>query len=124
MRHWLTGLDGSAMGPRAAPFSTAVLFRSVGGHSVKKSWCTISSEKFSRLAMSPHLVLPLNGFYMLVFRGLEHYPPDRKENVVAVGTFDGLHRGHQEVLHTTVTRAHQLGLTSLALTFDRHPLEV
>ena len=61
---------------------------------------------------------------MLVFRGLEHYPPDRKENVVALGTFDGLHRGHQEVLHTTVTRAHQLALTSLALTFDRHPLEV
>ena len=61
---------------------------------------------------------------MLVLRGLDHYPPDRKESVVALGSFDGVHRGHQEVLRATVTRARQLGLASLAVTFDPHPLVV
>ena len=61
---------------------------------------------------------------MLVLRGLEHFPADLGESVVALGTFDGVHRGHQEVLQQTVARARALGLTSLAVTFDPHPLQV
>ena len=46
--------------------------------------------------------------------------------VVTVGTFDGLHRGHQTVLAEVVRRAQApgKGLTSLLVTFDPHPLEV
>jgi riboflavin kinase/FMN adenylyltransferase len=46
--------------------------------------------------------------------------------VVTVGTFDGLHRGHQMVLAEVVRRAQApgKGLTSLLVTFDPHPLEV
>ncbi len=44
--------------------------------------------------------------------------------VVTVGTFDGLHRGHQRVLAEVVGRAQGRGLTSLLVTFDPHPLEV
>jgi riboflavin kinase/FMN adenylyltransferase len=48
--------------------------------------------------------------------------------VVTVGTFDGLHRGHQAVLAEVVRRAQAPGkggsLTSLLVTFDPHPLEV
>ena len=46
--------------------------------------------------------------------------------VVTVGTFDGLHRGHQTVLAEVVRRARApgKGLTSLLVTFDPHPLEV
>ena len=45
-------------------------------------------------------------------------------SVVTVGTFDGLHRGHQRVLAEVVGRARAGGLTSVLVTFDPHPLEV
>jgi riboflavin kinase/FMN adenylyltransferase len=44
--------------------------------------------------------------------------------VVTVGTFDGLHRGHQRILAEVVKRAGASGLSSLLVTFDPHPLEV
>ncbi len=43
---------------------------------------------------------------------------------MTVGTFDGVHRGHQAVLAEIVRRARARRLTSLAVTFDPHPLEV
>jgi riboflavin kinase/FMN adenylyltransferase len=44
--------------------------------------------------------------------------------VATVGTFDGIHRGHQAVLADVVRRARSRGLVSLLVTFDPHPLEV
>lgn len=44
--------------------------------------------------------------------------------VVTVGTFDGVHRGHQEVLTRLVVRGDELGLDPLLVSFDPHPLEV
>ena len=44
--------------------------------------------------------------------------------VATVGTFDGVHRGHQAVLVEIVRRARARGLASLVVTFDPHPLEV
>src|SRR5256885_13238316 len=44
--------------------------------------------------------------------------------VATVGTFDGVHRGHQAVLAEIVRRARAQGLASLVVTFDPHPLEV
>lgn len=43
---------------------------------------------------------------------------------MTVGFFDGVHRGHQQVLARTVTRAKERGCRSVAFTFDRHPREV
>jgi riboflavin kinase / FMN adenylyltransferase len=42
---------------------------------------------------------------------------DRKPRAVALGTFDGVHRGHRRVLET----ARETGLTSTVVTFDPHP---
>lgn len=46
------------------------------------------------------------------------------DTVVTVGTFDGVHRGHQDVLERLVRRANALGTRSILVTFDPHPLEV
>ena len=43
---------------------------------------------------------------------------------LAVGFFDGVHRGHQRVLRAAVARARALGGEAWALTFEPHPLAV
>lgn len=44
--------------------------------------------------------------------------------VAALGTFDGVHLGHQEVLRRTVDEAQKRGVDSAVITFDRHPAQV
>lgn len=51
-------------------------------------------------------------------------PADVTGTVVTVGTFDGVHLGHLDVLGRIRGRAAQLGLRSLLVTFDPHPLEI
>lgn len=45
-------------------------------------------------------------------------------NIVTTGTFDGIHRGHVELLQTLVSEARSHGGEPVAVTFDRHPLAV
>lgn len=45
-------------------------------------------------------------------------------STVTVGSFDGVHRGHQAVLEEIARRAHAAGRTSTLVTFTPHPLEV
>jgi len=40
---------------------------------------------------------------------------------VAIGNFDGVHLGHQEILSAVVAEARALGVRSVAVTFDPHP---
>ena len=47
-----------------------------------------------------------------------------ENRVVALGTFDGVHRGHRELLETGLKYAREHGMLLRACTFDRHPLEV
>ena len=44
--------------------------------------------------------------------------------VVALGTFDGVHLGHRELLETGLRYAREHRVPLRACTFDRHPLEV
>lgn len=45
-------------------------------------------------------------------------------SVVAIGVFDGVHRGHRSIISHAVKRARQQGVRSVVATFDRHPMEV
>jgi riboflavin kinase/FMN adenylyltransferase len=51
-------------------------------------------------------------------------PPTVKGTVVTVGTFDGVHRGHLDVIRRLVNRAVEVGMPSLLVSFDPHPLEI
>lgn len=51
-------------------------------------------------------------------------PPDISGTIATVGTFDGVHRGHRDVLARLVERAQATGLRSILITFDPHPLEI
>jgi len=51
-------------------------------------------------------------------------PPGVRRTIVTVGTFDGLHRGHWDVVQQLVARGHERGLPSVLVTFEPHPLEV
>lgn len=44
--------------------------------------------------------------------------------MVTLGNFDGVHRGHQALLGTLARAGVELGLRSVALTFDPHPVAV
>src|SRR4051812_35785832 len=44
--------------------------------------------------------------------------------VLAIGNFDGVHRGHRAVIAEALGRAHILGRPAAALTFEPHPAAV
>jgi riboflavin kinase / FMN adenylyltransferase len=51
-------------------------------------------------------------------------PRDGRGAVVTIGTFDGVHRGHLEVLAEIVERARRTGRRSILVTFHPHPLRI
>src|SRR5271168_3837878 len=61
---------------------------------------------------------------MEIFRQLADIPQDFGPSVATIGNFDGVHRGHRWVIAEVVTRAHALGVKSVAITFDPHPARV
>ncbi|WP_020387310.1 bifunctional riboflavin kinase/FAD synthetase [Kribbella catacumbae] len=62
---------------------------------------------------------------MHVWHGLGEVDPEFGPSVVTIGNFDGVHRGHQEVLAHAKARAAELGgLPVVAMTFDPHPIAV
>ena len=58
------------------------------------------------------------------WRGVEGAPPGWGRCVVTIGVFDGVHRGHQQIIGRAVEKARAAGLPSVVLTFDPHPSEV
>ncbi|MFN7092443.1 MAG: bifunctional riboflavin kinase/FAD synthetase [Allorhizobium sp.] len=54
----------------------------------------------------------------------EPLPSALRGGVVAIGNFDGVHRGHQAVLSRALERAEALGVPALVLTFEPHPRTV
>ena len=44
--------------------------------------------------------------------------------VITIGNFDGVHIGHQSLFHQVIQKAESIGGTSVAITFEPHPLRV
>lgn len=44
-----------------------------------------------------------------------------RQRIIALGFFDGVHRGHQAILHTAARLAQEREMEAAAVTFERHP---
>ena len=60
---------------------------------------------------------------MKIFHGTENANIARP-TVLTLGVFDGLHLGHQRIMHRVVERAKAVGAAATAITFDPHPRSV
>jgi riboflavin kinase/FMN adenylyltransferase len=56
-----------------------------------------------------------------VFQSLAEVPAGFGPSVAVIGNFDGVHRGHAQVLGAVTAEARSKGLRSIAITFDPHP---
>ena len=61
---------------------------------------------------------------MKVAYGLSGLPAGVKPSVCTIGVFDGVHKGHQQLIGRVVDEAKDRGATPVVVTFDRHPLEL
>lgn len=50
--------------------------------------------------------------------------PDWDAAAIAIGNFDGVHRGHRALLARAIARSKECGGPSIAVTFDPHPTSV
>jgi len=60
---------------------------------------------------------------MRIIKDLTEIQRDEK-SVITLGTFDGLHLGHQQIVDTVIQKAQQSGGRSFLITFDPHPRKV
>lgn len=61
---------------------------------------------------------------MDVYRSLAELRPAPGGRSIALGTFDGVHRGHRRVIAAAVEGVRERGLRPAVVTFDPHPLQV
>lgn len=47
-----------------------------------------------------------------------------KNAAVTIGNFDGVHKGHQAIIHQVIEKAESIEGTSVAITFEPHPIRV
>lgn len=57
---------------------------------------------------------------MKIFHSIDSFRCSQK-TVVTIGTFDGVHIGHQKIVQQLISSAHQSGCESVILTFFPHP---
>jgi riboflavin kinase/FMN adenylyltransferase len=61
---------------------------------------------------------------MKIIHAAKDLKPGSRKICLAIGFFDGVHLGHQQIIRQTVADARPHNATALVLTFDRHPNSV
>ena len=61
---------------------------------------------------------------MKIIDRLENISQPFKNAVITIGNFDGVHIGHQALFHEVIEKAVAIDGTSIAMTFEPHPLRV
>jgi riboflavin kinase/FMN adenylyltransferase len=61
---------------------------------------------------------------MKILERIEDIEKPLKNAVITIGNFDGVHIGHQALFHTVIEKADAIHGTSVAMTFDPHPMRV
>ena len=61
---------------------------------------------------------------MQIFDHLDKINEPFKNAVITIGNFDGVHIGHQALFHEVIEKAETIDGTSVAMTFDPHPIRV
>ncbi|MFF5989238.1 cytidyltransferase [Prauserella flavalba] len=70
------------------------------------------------------MTAPATGRRSRLWRGLAELPPGLGPQVVTIGVFDGVHRGHARLIDRTLDVGRALRLPSMLVTFDPHPARV
>ncbi len=58
---------------------------------------------------------------MKIVRAAKELMNGRRRTCLAIGVFDGVHLGHQQIIRQTIADAHQHEALALIVTFDKHP---
>jgi riboflavin kinase/FMN adenylyltransferase len=61
---------------------------------------------------------------MEIIKNLDKIAKPFKNAVISIGNFDGVHIGHQALFHEVIEKADAINGTSVAMTFEPHPLKV
>ncbi len=61
---------------------------------------------------------------MKIYQGIDQIKEPFHNAVVTIGNFDGVHKGHQAIFNKVKQKASMLGGSSVAVTFEPHPLKV
>jgi riboflavin kinase/FMN adenylyltransferase len=61
---------------------------------------------------------------MELIENLDEIKAPYTKSVITIGNFDGVHIGHQALFHETIARADAIGGTSIAMTFEPHPIRL
>lgn len=61
---------------------------------------------------------------MQLIESLADITPALQAGAVSIGNFDGVHRGHAEIVKTLGTRARDVGGPAIVFTFDPHPVRL
>jgi riboflavin kinase/FMN adenylyltransferase len=59
-----------------------------------------------------------------LFRDLAQLPDPCRSGAIAIGNYDGVHRGHARIIERLIAQARRVGGPALVFTFDPHPVRI